>query len=104
MRSKALSKETQMRIAHTFAALALLCTVPASAQMPDQAPAPRTPQMQSPPAGSIMMCGPAGTTGQGQESDKTGKPMQMSMMCPCCQNMMKKGMMQKMQTMPHMKH
>ena len=67
----------------------------AQMQMPDHSP-----QTQNQPSGGMMMCGAPSTTGQAQAPDATGKPMQMSVMCPCCQAMMKKGMMQKMQKMP----
>jgi hypothetical protein len=89
-----------MRLTPAIAVAALLCIAPASAQMTQ---APTAPQNQ--PSGAMMMCGMQGTTGQAmpEAQDKTDKPMQMSMMCPCCQNMMKgKGMMQKMQKMPGM--
>jgi hypothetical protein len=89
-----------MRIATISAVMLMSLVVPATGQMthtPGQSPTTG----QS--TGGMMMCG-MGTTGQGQQSqEKTDKPMQMGMMCPCCQAMMKKGMMQKMQKMPMQK-
>jgi hypothetical protein len=89
------SKERDMRTILTIAALAIALGAPASAQMIDHPPAH---QPETTGQGGAMMCG--GTVGQSMTDEKTGKPMQMSMMCACCQNMMKKGMMQKMQKMP----
>ena len=88
-----------MRFTPIFGALTVLWLAgPSSAQMTE----PTQPQAQS-PGGMMMMCAAPATTGQGEGQDKTSKPMQMGMMCPCCQAMMKKkGMMQQKPQMPGM--
>jgi hypothetical protein len=92
-----------MRLIPAIGALTLVwLAAPASAQM--MCPTGQQAEASGQSSG-MMMCG--ATAGQGQASEDKTKPMQMGM-CPCCQNMMKKGMMkgmmEKAPAMPDMKH